>query len=112
MGTLRTMLLGVVTVASTMLVGCGGCYSHQQGFDVTPPEPCLQPVFDACQAQESTLTIDNGCSSALTLGGTTIGAGKQGSLDVDAFSHGSNVSIPATLGSMSIVISYSVASGS
>ena len=102
----------MIAVASTVLVGCGGCYSHQENFTVTPAQPCLQPVFDVCQAQEGTLTLDNTCSSALTLNGTTIGAGKEGSLDVQAFTHGSNVSIPATLGSTPIVISYSVESGS
>ncbi len=123
----------VAAWASIYLPACGGgCYAKDENFQVTPSENCIQPVFDVCQAQGGWLTLKNNCSEALVLGpvaskagadssvsdaGTgavTIAAGEEVQFNVAPFADTSNgslwqVSIPATLGSMSVAITFEIA---
>jgi hypothetical protein len=53
---------------AALLSACGGgCYSHQENFQVTPAEPCIQPKLDVCDATAGTITLRNTCADALTI---------------------------------------------
>lgn len=116
------------------LSSCGyECYGTQENFSVTPPESCIQPVFDVCDAEIGALTLQNKCADPLVILDPTGGAGISDGGVVDttqievsiapgaqtdfsclAFTNSSDsktwhVTIPAVLGSTSIAISFDIA---
>ncbi len=115
----------------TLFPGClgGGCYATQENFRVTPTESCIQPVFDVCDAQAGSLTVRNNCADPLVVldssvgdsgaGGTsqadiTIEPGAKDEIECAPFTDSSNsglwhVTIPAVLGTTSIVITFDIA---
>jgi hypothetical protein len=95
----------------------GGCYWTQQNFQVAPPESCIHSQYQSCDANNS-LTLQNGCADPLVVnysqtdGGespVTVAPGASAEFVVAPFvTGGTHVSIPATLGTTAIVISYDV----